>query len=201
MLEKILQLTNAELDDIDMMPIYEQFPAIPEREYLLNKSGIDHYRLLVWLSLQAERNGTSSSIIELGTYQGLSAACLAVNPSIYLSSFDTDFRYLQWKAPLSSSKNIRFLLVNDEDALPDAAFLLYADIIFCDTWHNGKMEKELFEVLKKWNWVGLLIYDDIYYNNAMKEFWNSIDHPRKADISHLGHITGTGIIDFSYDIN
>ena len=69
-----------------------------------------------------------------------------------------------------------------------------ADIIFIDGPHNGIFEQELFNKIMtislKRN--SILILDDIKVS-SMVSFWDQIVLP-KLDISHIGHITGTGIV-------
>ena len=62
-----------------------------------------------------------------------------------------------------------------------------------DTDHNGIHEKLFYDWLIKINYKGLLLFDDIHLNNEMRTFWNNIIH-KKEDISHIGHITGTGVV-------
>ena len=53
--------------------------------------------------------------------------------------------------------------------------------------------KNFYDWLIKINYKGLLLFDDIHLNNEMRTFWNNIIH-KKEDISHIGHITGTGVV-------
>ena len=43
---------------------------------------------------------------------------------------------------------------------------------------------------------GYLMLDDIYYNDAMRNFWSSIVE-EKYDISNIGHHSGTGLVIFN----
>lgn len=57
--------------------------------------------------------------------------------------------------------------------------------------------------IKKNSYKGILILDDIYFNNSMKGFWGSITE-KKYDLTNVGHKelgnlnipTGTGLVDF-----
>jgi len=56
----------------------------------------------------------------------------------------------------------------------------------------------IYDYLKKNNYIGILILDDIYLNEPMRYFWNEVcKNEDKMDISHLGHWSGTGIIYFN----
>jgi hypothetical protein len=45
----------------------------------------------------------------------------------------------------------------------------------------------------KWN--GLLLLDDINFNEPMNQFWNNISE-EKYDITKIGHWSGTGLVNF-----
>ncbi len=65
--------------------------------------------------------------------------------------------------------------------------------IMLDIDHSGKTEKEILDFLVDNNWHGHLLLDDIYLNNAMKDFWNNITL-EKYDLTHIGHFSGTGLV-------
>lgn len=90
--EKMLALTNQELDDIDMNPVYEKMKPYPEREYLMRRSGVEHYRLLYWVA----QNVNGLNIVEIGSYQGMSTVCLCSNPSNEVFAYDLDFSTLHF---------------------------------------------------------------------------------------------------------
>ena len=67
--------------------------------------------------------------------------------------------------------------------------------------------------LKKNNYQGIIIYDDIKLGlnhvanltratqHSMIDFWNKINKEFKIDISNVGHISGTGLINFNKNNN
>ena len=57
------------------------------------------------------------------------------------------------------------------------------------------MDEDSYQHLKKINWEGYLVLDDIHLNDPMKEFWNQIDN-EKYDITPMGHWSGTGLVIF-----
>lgn len=69
-----------------------------------------------------------------------------------------------------------------------------ADLIFIDGPHDGIFEREIFSKLLRLKFKNnpIMILDDIKIS-SMVSFWHEIELP-KLDISHMGHITGTGII-------
>jgi hypothetical protein len=74
--------------------------------------------------------------------------------------------------------------------------ILDSKYILLDTFHDGTFELIFLEYLKKIGYKGYLLLDDIKLNKDMVDFWNNIDI-EKSDISHLGHITGTGVVYFN----
>ncbi len=176
--------TKAELDAIDMWPIIKQFNQVPEVQYLAEPAGLNHYRLLVWLSRKA------GYVSDIGTYMGLSAACLAYGGT-FVNTYDTTFMHVHMKPYYRSF--VTFILAKDTESFSPE--ILQSDLILVDTWHEGKMERDVYDFLVVNKWKGVLIYDDIYYNDAMRAFWESLPEP-KIDATKIGHITGTGIIEF-----
>jgi hypothetical protein len=192
--------TKEELDSIDMMPIYNKFWPVPEREYLLAPAGVEHYRLLKWISDNVEfaNMPMRNQILEIGTYMGFSAGCFASNEKRFIYSVDISFDFYHNLLPRPNISLHKYESTVDQP-VPD--YLMLAPLVFVDTWHEGLIEKSIFDMCmgltESTPWRGILIYDDIYYNDAMKEFWTSVKHPGKIDATHIGHHTGTGIIDFS----
>jgi hypothetical protein len=179
--------TKEELDTLSMTNPFIVFRPVPERNYLLEPAGTEHYRLLTWISKHY-----GGVINEVGVYMGLGTACLASNLNNIVIGWDIDYAYLNW---ISKPSNIHLEIVKGEDFFSPLIF--NGDTILVDAWHNGKLEQDIFDAALAVGWRGILIYDDIYYNDAMTAFWNNINHPGKIDATHIGHSTGTGIIDFS----
>lgn len=190
--------TNAELDAMDMSAIVAHFHDGPEIELLSAPSGVEHYRLLAWLANEYVAN----DIREIGTFRGYGAMCLASHPSNEVTTYDINFENVDIvgfdkKEQMLYGGNIIFEKadgVNDFDLS-----ISQSDIVFVDAWHHGEIEKQIFEHLDNQNFQGLLIFDDIDHDNfpGMRAFWNSIEHPGKVNITHIGHHSGTGLIDFS----
>lgn len=176
--------TKEELDNMNMQPIMDLFNPVPEVQFINEPAGVNHYRLLRWFGERFSR------IADIGTYMGFSAACLMGNGNVVVS-YDTDFKHRHLKLKMLSE--IHFIKIKDTEAFD--GLIGQADLILVDTWHEGKMERAIYDYLVSINWKGVLIYDDIYYNDAMKQFWQSLPEP-KIDATHVGHLTGTGIIEF-----
>lgn len=178
--------TKEELDAIDMQPVVDQFHKVDEVKFLSMPAGQEHYRLLRWIS----ENNNDVHISELGCYMGLSTVCLAWNKRNEVLTYDNYFNFIKWKkrpsnVSLSEAKGEHYY----------NPLIAFSNIIFVDTNHFGVMELAVYKHLKENNWKGILIYDDIYLNDEMKAVWGAIDMP-KIDATEIGHVYGTGIIEF-----
>lgn len=162
----------------------------------------EHYRLLAGMvqSLQPQ------TVIEVGTFQGLSALALkkflppggqvvtfdlgpwAEVPGTYLRPEDfADGRLRQVTGDLG----------NRETAFLHRELLQRADLIFMDAAKDGHLETRLLENFRA---IGLpknpwLVFDDIRVWNMLAT-WRSISQP-KLDLTSFGHWSGTGIVAWS----
>ena len=143
----------------------------------------EHYALLSTISQQYR----CVKIYDIGTYQGLSAVALSANPSNLVISYDIG-NYVEVKRP----DNVEFRVGN---FYTDFDMLNSPLILFDIAPHNGKDERIFVDHLMRVGYKGTVIFDDIYFNDEMKEFWNSVTQ-EKYDITHLGHWSGTGIVYF-----
>jgi predicted O-methyltransferase YrrM len=137
-------------------------------------------------------------ILDVGTRDGLSALAFSYNLNNKVISYDL----VEQGASNIKKENVEFKIM---DFRSDKS-LNYKDIavIMIDVDpHDGIQEKEMFKFLKDKNWSGLLILDDILNNwpiaipganpQEMNNWWNSIEE-EKYDVSHVGHYSGTGIV-------
>lgn len=182
-------LNNKVLDSLDMesalvhLSTYQNYFCLP--------SGQEHYRLLRYLASKI-----NSSVIEIGTHAGSSAIAMSLDTDNTILTYDIvemkgrNYDYI---------KNIIFRLTEYQKDSEYEDFILNSKMIFIDAPHNGFFERELYTWLKDKNYKGLTIWDDIHLNEDMKSFWNDVDLP-KLDITKYGHVTGTGAIYFSDNI-
>jgi hypothetical protein len=154
--------------------------------YFNSRASMEHYRLMSYISL----NNDGIKILDIGTLKGCSALSLSINPNNEVNSFNLSDE-LQL---ISKPSNINFFI---DDILKSEYLdlVLSSKYILLDTFHDGTFETAFFEYLKKIRYKGYLLLDDIKLNKEMINFWNNIDI-EKSDISHLGHITGTGVVYF-----
>lgn len=186
--EKILETDLSQfyyLDNID----HSEFYGDPGKE---------HYRLLAYLSTQF----SGKTLIDIGSHRGSSAAALSFNPQNQVESFDIENRIPESQNSPKNIKNIRFNYVNLfnlESRSPWEKTILESPLIFLDIDpHDGILEYEFYLWLKSKKYNGAIIFDDIHYFIGMrKNLWQKIEDSEKEDITHLGHWSGTGIIQFS----
>jgi hypothetical protein len=156
------------------------------RRYYEAAAAQEHYRLLTHLS-----NCINNEVlIDVGTLKGCSALALSANPTNHVYSFNIVNQLDLSEAP----SNVNFIVDNVISGSYDK-ILLQSKVILLDTFHDGLFERKFYKHLKTLGYSGSLLLDDIYLNPAMKMFWDEISDP-KEDLSHLGHITGTGIVYF-----
>lgn len=170
------------LDSIDMTPIMDNIPENDtNRIYIDQEAGKEHYRLLVWLG-----NKVKGRILELGTFRGHSALCLGFGGQDVLS-YDVD-----------DNLSIKKLPWNVSIAYTDQGYLDFGanvNLIFLDTLHDGIYEAQVLEYIRKINWKGILVMDDIVLFPELAKLWAEIPE-RKEDWTDIGHHSGTGVIWF-----
>jgi hypothetical protein len=180
-LNKILNLTNEELDNIDL----SKYESLNPRDWFYMKSGKEHYRLLVYISSLFN----NVNLIDIGTYVGESALALSDNETNFIYSFDVINREIKF-----NKKNLKFIVGNVIDY--DKSTILNSPFLILDTYHDGTFEEEFYQYLLSSNYKGFLFLDDINLNTEMKNFWENIK-TEKYDLTHIGHWSGSGIVYFS----
>jgi hypothetical protein len=70
-------------------------------------------------------------------------------------------------------------------------------VIFLDLDpHDGIQETKFISLLEEIGYKGIVICDDIHWFPRMKQWWNNLKQT-KYDVTQFGHGSGTGLIDFS----
>lgn len=204
-LNKILNVSNSELDLLDLSYIDENTPVIGNgtmyfevdsgnlhhetTEYFYKNSGSEHYRLLTYISSLYN----NEILFDVGTNYCLSALALAHNKNNKIKSYDIidkiniDFK----KEKLDLIDNLEFVI---GDFTTDE-YLKNCSFIFLDVDHDGSYENFSYSYLKEINWKGLLLLDDINLNIHMSKFWNNISE-KKYELTNIGHWSGTGLVFF-----
>jgi len=160
----------------------------------------EHYHLLAYLSKLQD----DIKIIDTGTHRGGSALAFSYNQSNDVYTYDIE----PFKGGIENNvanipSNISYDAFNDITQLiktnPD--HVLESSIFFLDINHEGPEEMEVINFLKKNQYKGMLILDDIHLNPQMKQLWTYVckHMPVTYDVSKLGHVEkdgGTGIVFF-----
>lgn len=178
-----ITLDLASIGQVDLSRFLPHVP--PEyKEFFPGEPGREHYKLLGHLSSLFHE----VTIVDVGTDAGCSAMALSHNADNRVVSYDiVNRRRSDIRLP-----NVEFRIGN---VLEHGAELVVSPLISLDTAHEGPFEHEFYQFLSASPFKGLLILDDIYLNEPMKAFWESITR-QKFDITNLGHWSGTGLVVF-----
>jgi hypothetical protein len=180
------QINNKQLDALDLVKYSNNINSLEHKQYFLDKSGSEHYRLLAYIS----QNNFNINILDVGTLKGCSALAFSINESNKVHSFNIVNHLDLSQYP----NNIKFIIDNILNN-KYKNLILNSHYILLDTDHDGVFEKQFYEYLIYIKYKGYLLLDDIYLNPAMLNFWHLITQ-EKYDISSIGHSTGTGVVYF-----
>lgn len=175
--------TIEQLNAIDLTAQHQFTNSGRSVEFMNGAPGKEHYRLLAWMSLQY----TGKNISEVGTLDGCGALALAFNSENKITTYDVRF----YDDRATWPENVSAKLVDDV-YMDD---VVKCPVIFYDTMHDGILERVFVKELKKRKYKGIVIFDDIYLNEFMKQFWIDLEQ-RKEDWTDIGHWSGTGIAFF-----
>jgi GR25 family glycosyltransferase involved in LPS biosynthesis len=196
-----MDIIYRDIKNFDNSKLVEKITRPEHKVFINNPAGVDHYRLLAYLSTKVN----DGLIIEMGTANGTSSTALSTNPTNKIITYDVRDRYT---AQQPSNVEIR---VGNIFKLKQEDILLKSDFIFLDTEHLGDFEWQVFCYLRDNGYKSFIIFDDIHWNKQMVDFWNKIPDELKHDITDIGHganpygqkspIPGTGLVDFGGKIN
>lgn len=179
--KEITQITLTDLNKIDLEKL-SQFIHAEKPVHFRNDPGKEAYALYAYLST------AYTKIADLGTYQGLSAIALAYHPDTNVTSFDIDLT-----PNITAKPNVTYIQGNCFDYIGE--LVTYPLMLVDLDPHDGRQEQELLDLLVEHNYKGITIWDDIHLNIGMENFWYKVKQP-KHDLTHLGHHSGTGMIEF-----
>jgi hypothetical protein len=184
-------IKNVNYDCYEDIVLPEEYDTKTE---FFGQPGTQHYRLLSYLSTLVN----DSVIIDIGTHRGSSALALSYNPTNKIMSYDILDKVTNIN--IRNKPNITFNIENIFDHFDEK--LLSSPLIFLDIDpHEGHLEYKLYQFLKNNNYQGILICDDIWQFEEMRNnFWYLIEDQYKFDITEQGHFSGTGIVTFNPDI-
>ncbi len=182
----MIAFTTEVVEKIKSIDLHELSCYITHEEakgYFLEEPGVEHYKLLAYLSTLF----SGIIISDIGTFRGASALALSYNKQNKVISYD-----IKNKRKLNGKpENIEFVVYKRGFSKD----IFYSDFIFLDTLHDGVLEGEILNFLRKYKWRGILVLDDIHKFPPLKKLWDEIDLP-KEDITSIGHHSGTGIVYF-----
>jgi len=191
-----VKITRAGLAAIDP----EKLRAyVGESEWFYAAAGVEHHRLLAYLSTQFE----DRTFIDIGTHLGDSAHALAYNANNLVLSFD-----IVDKVPAHRRRreNIVYHQVDLFDVVTREAWkpqILGSAILFIDVDpHEGSREYALVDWLLCNAYRGIIVLDDIWYFKSMRDrLWYRIDDRHKIDVTHVGHWSGTGVVSLGEELS
>lgn len=158
--------------------------------------GGEGYKLLAWLAHQYD----DSLFIDIGTWRGGSAICLASNPSNRVITVDyRDRRALVGDHfDLSAFRNLEFRMGYAMNIDPQT--IAEAKVITIDIGHRGGTEKRLIKKFDEAGFKGIVVMDDINTDKfpGLRRIWNEIDKPKQ--IIPYGNKYGTGIVSFGPEV-
>jgi predicted O-methyltransferase YrrM len=183
MLEAIL--TYDDISQIDLTDSADLVTETEFRNYYLSNPGLEHYKLLAFISNIHEH----ANLIDIGTFKGCSALALSYNKTNTVHTFDIHPNLMS----LQSIPDNISVYVDDILSEKHIQLLKSSPFIFLDTNHDGTFERAFLVHLESIQWKGYLLLDDIFLNDEMKMFWESISY-EKFNISKFGHHSGTGLV-------
>jgi predicted O-methyltransferase YrrM len=152
----------------------------------------EHYRLLTYLSKKYD----NITMLDAGTSFGHSCLALAQNPNNKIITYDIQDKNFEF---FKTYTNIEFKKLDINKETPE--IIKSAKIILLDVDpHDGLQEQVFTDYLTAIDYKGYVICDDIFLNEPMKKWWDGIT-VEKYDVTSIGHMSGTGIINYNKDGN
>lgn len=178
-----ITINKSEIDKVDTT-LLKNISNNPEDWHT---AGVSEYPLYAYLSTYFN----NTTILDIGTRSGGSALALSHNPTNNVLSYDL----IEQGASAITKSNIQW---NIGDFMLDSGIdYNKVSIIVIDVDpHDGQQERIMMDFLRAKKWKGLLIHDDIgSLWPDIVQMWNEIPE-EKYDITHVGHFSGTGLINF-----
>jgi len=186
----VLDLSFETVSKPDLSTLQKYVEGHDNAKYFDEAPGKEHYRLLASISSQLP---DGSVMYDIGTYLGYSAVAMSYNPNVKVVTYDiANFVKNQ---SIKDIKNIERRLGNCIMDVKDIVNDTQVVMIDVDP-HDGVQEIQMLNAFVNAGFKGMMLFDDIYANREMTNFWNSIDieGTRKIDATNIGHWSGTGIL-------
>lgn len=167
-LEQIIR--KVEQHQVDISVWLEDFPPQLRKYVMANNY---YWGLAAYIDLYK-----AQQVLELGTCTGASAVVMA-RAGATVDTYDVvDVWELNFWP-----ENINRHLADDPRYIQCIDFFFY-DMIFVDIDHMGKEETKIHQLLLKSGYEGIVFYDDIWLNEAMRAFWDQIEQEKQACFWH-----------------
>ena len=186
-----LVINKQEVTDFDRVHLYSTaaYEGNSEFHHFLDPAGTSEYNLYAYLSHKFD----NTTILDIGTRHGNSAIAFSSNPSNKVITFDV----VQWESYEGVKKDNIDLRLGDfmQDATIDYNNV---SIIMIDVDpHDGLQEPPMLDFLRRKQWKGILLLDDISQTlwPAIYSMWITIPE-EKFDVTDIAHFSGTGLVNF-----
>lgn len=188
----MIELTNQAIDSLNIEPLRA---VVGANEEFYRPSGVEHYRLLAYLSTCFQ----GRKFFDIGTHYGDSALALSYNETNHVYSFDVTNKVSEVRR---TRQNVSYHISDLFDPVLRDRWkleLLGSALILIDVDpHSGVRELELIKWLQQMNYQGIFVLDDIWYFTEMRNhLWYKLDTRHKMDVTQIGHWSGTGIVSFA----
>jgi predicted O-methyltransferase YrrM len=186
----IMDVSNTILDNFTL----KNHEFLVKKEYYDVLSGQQEYRLYSYLTTFFN----NTTILDIGTFDGRSAVALSHNETNKVISYDIQDKINDKNHLIYFKPNIEFRIGNVLDDLTEE-LVKECKIVLIDIDHYETIETQIISKLKKLNFSGLILLDDVTnhpepaINECMNRLWNSIDES-KFDFTQYGHFSGTGVV-------
>lgn len=191
-----IELNKIKDTDVSFLKLYypEKYDSLKFNEMNAGSEQGQHYKLLFYLSSLFK----DELILDLGTRDGLSALTLSYNSNNQVISYDLLPMPEEMINYTKQIDNCNFKQMNCLDE--DLEIYKKAKLIFLDLDpHDGIQEQKFIQILESINYKGIVICDDIVWFPQMREWWDNLKQT-KYDLTNWAHGSGTGLIDFSGDV-
>jgi hypothetical protein len=216
--QKDIVIKKSDIRSFSKQRLHElmQFTYPKYEKHMMNAPGREHYTLLEYMTATY---GDCRHVVDIGTRFVASSLALGSHETP-VWTFDLPksterkvaFRgksERKWKRKVKAAKvditfhNLDLLKVNNNE------FRRYMStwLIMLDTHHlpySIPFEREwLDRLLRLGDFSGLVLLDDIHLNDEMKQWWEELQDKamergyKAYDLTSVGHISGTGLLDFS----
>ena len=181
--KKTIKIDKNAVTNLNVSHLEKQ--SINKNDWL--SAGQSEYRLYAWLSSQFK----NTTILDVGTRTGGSALALSYNEDNQVISYDL----MEQGASRIQKDNITWKIQDFRE--DDTLNWKNISIIMIDVDpHDGVQEVEMMQFLEDVDWKGILLLDDIGPGwPEVQEMWNGILYP-KIDVTEVGHMSGTGLVNF-----